>query len=102
MIRGRPTCTLFPVTAVFRCGVDLEAVVRGLRVEDLDPGGEPARLHAACDVDRVVAVGAVDDDAVGLAVAGGAAEGVGEVDGHAWDAGAVQAADGHLVRSLAG
>ena len=41
---------------------------------DGDAGGVSA------DVDRVVAVGAVDGDGVGLAVAGGPAEGAGEVD----------------------
>src|SRR5207245_7648445 len=48
-------------------------------------------------VGRVVAVGAVDDDAVGLAVAGGAAEGVGEVDVDACDVGAGEVVDGELV-----
>src|SRR5207248_1365015 len=39
------------------------------------------------DVDGVVAVGAVDGHAVGLAVAGGAAERAGEVDIHSADVG---------------
>src|SRR5205085_9516693 len=58
--------------------------------------GESALLHAArvsVHVDRVVAVGGVDDDAVDLTVARRAAEGAGEVDVHAADAGAAQIVD---------
>jgi hypothetical protein len=57
-------------------GVDLEPVVRGLRVQDrslgrgLSPPQRPRRLDWLI---RVVAVGRVDDDAVGLAVASSAA-----------------------------
>src|SRR5262249_35917179 len=64
-----------------RLRVDLEPVVGRLRTEHLDSRRETAHLHAAgvaVDVDRVVAVRAVDDDAVGRAVsAAGAAR---EVD----------------------
>src|SRR5206468_9020039 len=64
--------------------VDVEPVVRllvlnrhrGCQTGHGDTGGVSA------DVDRVVAVGAVDGDAVGLAVTGGPAEGAGEVDVH--------------------
>ena len=50
---------------------------------DADRRGEAGDVHArrvAADRDGVVAGGAVDGDAVGLAVAGGAAEGGGEVE----------------------
>src|ERR1044072_5562110 len=58
-------------------GVDLEPVVCGLRMEDSDRGPEAAHLQAArvsADIDRVVALGPLDDDAVGLAITSGAAE----------------------------
>src|SRR5207247_11185617 len=48
--------------------------VAGLRVEDPDGRREAFYLEPACvsaDRDRVVPVGAVDDDAVALTVAGG-------------------------------
>ena len=61
-----------------------------------DTGGVSA------DVDRVVAVGAVDGDAVGLAVAGGPAEGAGEVDVHVADVGAAQVADADEVGAAEG
>ena len=68
-----------------REGVELEPVVGDLRMEDLNGRGETGGLHAvsvSTDVDRVVAGGAVDDDAVSLAVAGRSAEGACEVDVH--------------------
>ena len=62
--------------------VDRERVVRLLvlnRHQRCQTGhGDTGGVSA--DVDRVVAVGAVDGDAVGLAVAGGPTEGAGEVD----------------------
>src|SRR5439155_11481237 len=76
-----------------REGVDLEAVVRDLGMKDTSCGGKTAHLRNRCvaaDVDRVVAVGGVDDDAVGLAVARDTTEGAGEVDVHAADVGAGQ------------
>jgi hypothetical protein len=79
-----------------REGVDVQAVVRDFRVEDLGCRCETAHLHNLCvsaDIDRVVAVGCIDDDTVGLAVARGAAEGAGEVDVHAADVGSGQAVD---------
>src|SRR5207247_5882500 len=51
---------------------------------------------------RVVAVGAVDDDAVGLAVAAGPPEGGREVDVHAGDVGAAQVADGDEIGAAEG
>src|SRR5439155_22920675 len=86
-------------------GVDLEPVVRGLRVQDRDCRGEALRRHSRrvpVDLDRVIVVGGVDDDAVGLAVAGGAAEGAGEVDVHAADVGAAQVVDGDEVGAAEG
>src|SRR5262249_52077524 len=76
--------------------VDVEPVVRGLGVEDGDRRGEAADLHASrvpVDDDRVVPVGAVDDDVVVGAVAGGAPEGPGQVDVHAGDVRAAQVVD---------
>ena len=54
------------------------------------------------DVDRVVAVGGVDDDAVGLAVAAGAAEGAGEVEADIADVGSAQVVDGGEVGAAEG
>src|SRR5215813_5078551 len=82
--------------------VELEAVVRDLRVEDRDGRGQAARLDlagVAADVDRVVAVGAVDDHAVRGTVTCCAAEGSREVDVHVAHTGASQVADGDDVRA---
>jgi hypothetical protein len=52
--------------------VHLEPVVRSLGLQDLDGRRKAADLHRArvsADVDPVVAVGGVDHDAIGLAVA---------------------------------
>src|SRR5207248_11206594 len=51
---------------------------------------------------RVVAVGAVDDNTVGLAVAGGGAEGGCEVDRYVLDVGAGEVVDGHEVGAAEG
>ena len=56
----------------------------------------------ADDVDDVVAVGAVDDDGVGLAVAGGAADRAGEVDVDLRHVGAAQVVDGDGVGAAQG
>src|SRR6478672_7987442 len=83
-----------------REGVDLEPVVCGLRVEDPDQGDKTLRRHfrrVPEDPDRVVVVGGVDDDAVGLAVTGGATERAGEVDVHVSDVGAAQVVHGDEV-----
>ena len=61
-----------------------------------DTGGVSA------DVDRVVAVRPVYDDAVGLAVAGGAAERGGQVGVDGLDVGAGQVVDGDRVRAAEG
>jgi hypothetical protein len=69
-------------------------------VGDHDHGGKAARLQLRCvplDGDCVVALAAVDDDAVGLAVAGGAAERACEVDVDVVDVGAAQVVDGDDV-----
>ena len=53
-------------TCLPREGVDVEPV-RDFQVKDRDRRCKPADLHAGCvsaDLDLVVAVGAVDDDAV--------------------------------------
>ena len=55
------------------------------------------RRGVAADGDRVVAVGAVDDDAVGLAVAGAAAGCAGEVGVDVADVGAGEVVDGDRV-----
>src|SRR6188472_369606 len=57
---------------------DLESVVGDFGVEDLDRWCKSAHLHDVCvaaHVDGVVSVRGVDNDAVGLAVAGGSADG---------------------------
>src|SRR5205807_7679041 len=67
--------------------------------------GKTLRRHlrrVPADLDRVVACGGVDDDAVGLAVAGGAAEGAGEVDVHAADVGDSEVVDGDEVGAAEG
>src|SRR5438094_9123263 len=64
-------------------GVDVEPVTRALRMEDLRCRGKTAYLHDLCvatDVDCVVAVGGVDDNVIGRAVARGSAEGACECD----------------------
>ena len=63
---------------------------------DGDTGGVSA------DVDRVVAVGAVDDDLVGLAVAGVAAERGGEVGVDGLHVGAGEVVDGDGVGAAEG
>src|SRR6476469_8064344 len=88
-----------------REGVDLEPVVRGLRVTNRDDGVKTLRRHLGRvpeGPDRVVAVSAVDDNTVGLPVAGGAAEGACEVDGHVPDVGAGEVVDGHEVGAAEG
>src|SRR5438552_14841276 len=65
-------------------------------MEDRNQGGKTLRRHfrrVPADLDRVVVVGGVDDDAVGLAVAGGAAQGAGEVDVDAVDVGPSEVVD---------
>src|SRR6187397_1203249 len=86
-------------------GVELESVVRNFRVRDRNRRGQSARLHnvsVSLDVDSVVAVGGVDDDAVGLAVAAAAAEGAGEVDADIADVGSAQVVDGGEVGAAEG
>ena len=60
------------------------------------------RAVASRGDDRVVAVGAVDDDAVGLGVAGGAAGGSGEIDAHVDDVGSGEVVDVDRVGSAEG
>src|SRR5215216_305116 len=75
-------------------GVDLEPVIRELRMQDLDRRGKTAHLHnirVSADVDRVVAVGAVDDDAVRGPVAGPGSALEIELQGH--EIGSRQVAD---------
>ena len=70
--------------------VDRERVVRGLRVGDAHRRGEAGHGRGAvapCDLDRVRAGGAVDDDVIGRAVAGAVRA---EVDVHRGDAGSGQ------------
>ena len=57
---------------------------------------------APADLDRVGAVGAVDDDGVGLAVAGAAAGSAGEVEVDLGDVGAGQVVDGDGVGAAEG
>src|SRR5436190_6717768 len=69
-------------------------------MEDRDQRVKTLRRHfrrVPADLDRVVVVGGVDDDAVGLAVTGGAAERAGEVDVYVADVGAAQVVDGDEV-----
>src|SRR4029453_12773590 len=85
--------------------VYLEPVVRRLVAEDLDRRGKTAHVHNLCvpaDVDRVDAVGAVDDDPVGQAVARGAAESAGEVDVDSVDVGSGQVVDGDEIGAAEG
>ena len=96
-----------PAARPFESTVSLPASVftsrlslRTFRVEDLDRRGQATLLHGcgvAVDVDRIVAVGSVDDDAVGLAVACDAAESSGEIDVHAADVSSRQVVDCHDV-----
>src|SRR5262249_18016299 len=70
--------------------VDDQPVVRRLGAGDVHLGGQAEDGNAvlvAGDNDRVVAGGAVDDDGVGLAVAGAAARGGPQVDVHLGDGG---------------
>jgi hypothetical protein len=59
--------------------------------------GHDDRGGVSAHVDRVVAVGAVDDEAVGLAVTAGATEGACEVDVDDGDVGSAQVVDGDEV-----
>ncbi len=64
-------------------GVDRQPVVGGLGARDVHLGGQAEHGDAARvagDGDHVVAVGAVDDDGVGLAVARAAARRAGQVE----------------------
>src|SRR4029077_16903618 len=83
-----------------REGVRLEPVLRHLRVEDLDRWCKSAHLHDVCvaaHVDGVVSVGGVHNDAVGLPVAGGPAEGASQVDIQAGDVCPGQVVDSYVV-----
>src|SRR6266536_2940387 len=74
-------------------------------MKDTSCGGKTAHLRDLCvsaDLDRVVAVGGVDDDAVGLAVARGSAEGACELDVQTADVGSAQVVDGDDVRAAEG
>src|SRR5262245_6122652 len=86
-------------------GVDREQVPGGLGAGDVDLGGQaedgnPGRV--AGDHHRVVAIGAVDDDGVGLAVAGAAAGGRRQVDVDRGHVRAGQVVDGDGVRPAQG
>src|SRR4029077_19456593 len=88
-----------------REGVDLEPVLRDLRVEDLDRWCKSAHLHDVCvaaHVDGVVSVGGVHNDAVGLPVAGGPAEGACQVDIQAGDVCPGQVVDSYVVGTAEG
>src|SRR5439155_21118791 len=83
---------------------DVELVVR-LLVLNRNPcrqTGHGDTRGVSADVDRVIAAGAVDGDAVGLAVAGGAAECAGEVRVDRLHVGAGQVVDGHRVGAAEG
>src|SRR5207244_4951464 len=86
-------------------GVDDEGVVGPFGVFH-DYGGRQA-VHreggaAAHDLDEIVAVGAVDDDGVGLTVAGGAAGRACQVEVDLGEVGPGQVVEGDLVRSAEG
>ncbi len=80
--------------------VDDECVVGPLGIGDVDPRRQPEhgdRRPRAEDVDDVVAVGAVDDDDVGLTVAGRPADRSGLIDVELDEVGAGEVVDGGLV-----
>ena len=84
-------------------GIDDERVVGPFGALDGHQGRQPGDGEAgaaAGDLDGVGAVGAVDDDRVGLAVAGAAR--VAEVDVHAGDVGAGEVVDGDRVGAAEG
>ena len=86
-------------------GVDDERIVGPFGVGDVHLGRQPDhgdRSSRAEDVDDVVAVGAVDDDGVGLGVAGRAADRAGQVDVDLDEVGAAQVVDGGRVGAAQG
>src|SRR5207247_2786076 len=74
-------------------------------MEDRNQGGKTLRRHfrrVPADLDRVVVVGGVDDDAVGLAVTSGPAEGAGEFDVQLRDVSSAQLVRGDAVGAAEG
>ena len=85
-----------PLTASSSVGSWCWIATSAGRPDTVTPAASPATSIVSS------AVGAVDDDAVGLAVAGGAAGGACEVDVHARDVGAGEVVDGDDVGAAEG
>ena len=103
--RIRPCETARVDGVVAREGVDRELVVRRFDPRDVHRGGQARDRDAgrrAGNHDPVGTARAVDDDGVGLAVAGAAAGRARQVEVHAGDAGAGQVVDGEGVGAAQG